>query len=56
MLPWAEVSSNARGPRIPVRIKILRKPKEYPLTAGMLCSVVIERNLNRPGFRGGHLV
>ncbi|WP_075322556.1 HlyD family secretion protein [Acidithiobacillus albertensis] len=29
--------------RIPVHIRILRKPKDFPLTAGMLCSVVIER-------------
>ncbi|MEY2340508.1 efflux RND transporter periplasmic adaptor subunit [Acidithiobacillus sp. IBUN Pt1247-S3] len=28
--------------RIPVRIRLLQKPKNLPLTAGMICSVVIE--------------
>ncbi|WP_414040253.1 efflux RND transporter periplasmic adaptor subunit [Acidithiobacillus sp. M4-SHS-6] len=30
--------------RIPVRIRLLEKPKNFPLVAGMICSVRIEQN------------
>lgn len=29
--------------RIPVRIRLLQKPRDLPLTAGMICSVVVEK-------------